>query len=161
MIISIKSESKKIYTIACAMGQNGIVDLSNMSFDNKDEVTSYLVTNNLNQMSGVAIVCKTINTPAKTLDIPEEIVRDLISRYEVESPTSIVGEAVTRERDPEKIANRVKQAFDYGNIVKGRKGGLKYKSTGKALTASEIKYFTERFGDIDKESVPDELTESK
>lgn len=162
MLFNVKGENYKVYTIACATGENGLVDLSAMNFDSKESVRDYLNTNGLKQMAGVAVVSKTVTNPARTLDIPDDIARDLISRYEIDSSDVNIGETVTRERDPEKIADRVKIAFDNGDIVKGRKGGLKYKSTGKALTASEIKYFSERFGEIDKDSVPDEFTvESK
>lgn len=147
MKILVKKSIAGGYVLAVAKDVNGnMVDLSNKLFDSKEQLEQFITDNNYTRIPGVVIVERKGSTKNITLDVPDEVIENLIANYQVEDDSSSTS-SITRERDPRKIAQRVKDALEAGQIERGRRGGLRYKD-GKALTMSEVRYFEETFGKL-------------
>lgn len=147
MKISVKKAVAGGYALAVVKDTTGnMVDLSNKLFDSKEQLEQFITENNYTRIPGVVIVERKGSTKNITLDVPEEVIENLIANYQVEDDSSSTS-SITRERDPQKIAQRVKDALEAGQIERGRRGGLRYKD-GKALTMSEVRYFEETFGKL-------------
>lgn len=147
MKITVKKSIAGGFSLAVAKDVTGnIVDLSNKLFDSKEQLEQFITENNYTRIPGVVIMERKGSTKNITLDVPEEVIENLIANYQVEDDSSSTS-TITRERDPQKIAQRVKDALEAGQIERGRRGGLRYKD-GKALTMSEVRYFEETFGKL-------------
>lgn len=147
MKIQVKKSIAGGFGLAVAKDVTGnIVDLSNKLFDSKEQLEQFIAENNYTRIPGVVITERKGSTKNITLDVPEEVIKNLIANYQVEDDSSSTS-SITRERDPQKIAQRVKDALEAGQIERGRRGGLRYKD-GKALTMSEVRYFEETFGKL-------------
>lgn len=147
MKIQVKKTIAGGYGLAVAKDVTGnMVDLSNKLFDSKEQLEQFINANNYTRIPGVVIMERKGSTKNITLDVPEEVIENLIANYQVEDDSSSTS-SITRERDPQKIAQRVKDALEAGQIERGRRGGLRYKD-GKALTMSEVRYFEEIFGKL-------------
>lgn len=147
MKIQIKKAIAGGYVLAVVKDTTGnMVDLSNKLFDSKEQLEQFIAENNYTRIPGVVIMERKGSTKNITLDVPEEVIENLIANYQVEDDSSSTS-SITRERDPQKIAQRVKDALEAGQIERGRRGGLRYKD-GKALTMSEVRYFEETFGKL-------------
>lgn len=146
MKINVKKSIAGGYVLAVVKDTTGnMVDLSNKLFDSKEQLEQFITDNNYTRIPGVVIMERKGSTKNITLDVPEDIIENLIANYQVEDDSST--SSITRERDPQKIAQRVKDALEAGQIERGRRGGLRYKD-GKALTMSEVRYFEETFGKL-------------
>lgn len=147
MKIQVKKSIAGGYSLAVVKDTSGnMVDLSNKLFDSKEQLEQFITENNYTRIPGVVIMERKGSTKNITLDVPEEVIENLIANYQVEDDSSSTS-SITRERDPQKIAQRVKDALEAGQIERGRRGGLRYKD-GKALTMSEVRYFEETFGKL-------------